>query len=44
MALWAKKWLGKKMASIFLPNHFFAPELLTSETRHGRCVRRDFWA
>jgi len=27
-AVWAKKWRGKKMVSIFLPNHLLAPELL----------------
>jgi hypothetical protein len=30
------------MASMFLPNHFFAPELLTSETLHGLCDRWGF--
>jgi hypothetical protein len=33
-----KKRLGKKMASIFLPNNFFAKKLLTSETQHERCA------
>jgi hypothetical protein len=41
-ALRAKRWLGKKMTSMFLPNHFFAPELLTSKTLHGLCARGDF--
>jgi len=36
-----KEWLGKKMASIFSPNPFFAPELLKSETLHGLFARRD---
>jgi hypothetical protein len=39
-----KKMIGQENGQYFLPNHFFAPQLLTSETRHGRCVRRDFWA
>jgi len=36
--------MGKKMGSIFLPNHFSAENLLAFGTRHGQCTRRDFWA
>jgi hypothetical protein len=38
-----KKWWGKKIANIFCPI-IFAPKLLTSEKRHGRCARPDFLA
>jgi hypothetical protein len=38
-----KKWWGKKIANIFAQS-FFALKLLTSEKRHGRCARPDFWA
>jgi len=36
--------MGKKMGSIFLPNHFSAENLLAFGMRHGQCTRRDFWA
>jgi hypothetical protein len=34
--------MGKKMIGQKDGQYFFASKLLTSETRHGRCDRRDF--